>query len=87
MAESSASTRARPAFDNLSDAPVSAEIVTQLVEKLVRYQPLTPLTYEPDEWNEVGDGMWQNKRKSSTFSDDGGKTHYDLNDDKTEEPT
>lgn len=25
--------------------------------------------------------LWQNKRKSTTFSVDGGKTHYDLDDD------
>ena len=64
----------------------SAEVTTQLVEKLMRYEPLTPLTYEPDEWNDVskesGSPMWQNKRKSSVFSKDGGKTHYDIDEPK-----
>jgi hypothetical protein len=65
----------------------SASIVTQLVEKLLRYEPLTPLTYEPDEWTDVsemsGSPMWQNNRKPTTFSRDGGKTHYDLDNPAT----
>ena len=44
----------------------------------MRYEPLTPLTYAEDEWNNVGDGMWQNKRKSNVFSKDGGVTWYCL---------
>lgn len=76
-------------FDNQGHSGMSASLVTQIVEKLMRFQPLTPLTYEPDEWNDVSDitgrPMWQNKRKSTTFSVDGGKTHYDLDD--SSEPT
>jgi hypothetical protein len=64
----------------------SASVVTSLVEKLMRYEPLTPLTYAPDEWNDVSEEsntpMWQNRRKPTTFSLDGGKTHYDLDDPK-----
>ena len=63
----------------------SAEVVTQLVSKLLRYEPLTPLTYAEDEWTDVsketGHPLWQNKRRLSVFSKDGGKTHYDLNGD------
>lgn len=73
-------------FAKQGHSGMSASIVTSLVEKLMRYEPLTPLTYEPDEWNDVseasGTPMWQNKRKSTTFSVDGGKTHYDLDDPK-----
>lgn len=71
-------------FSKQGHSGTSAEIVTSLVERLLRYEPLTPLTYEPDEWMDVskesGHPMWQNKRKFSTFSEDGGKTHYDIND-------
>lgn len=71
-------------FSKQGHSGYSASAVTQIVEKLMRYEPLTPLTYEPDEWNDVsemsGSPMWQNKRKSTTFSVDGGKTHYDLDD-------
>ncbi len=60
----------------------SAELTTQLVTRLMRYEPLTPLTFAPDEWNDVsgvsGTPMWQNRRRSTTFSTDGGATWYDL---------
>lgn len=71
-------------FAKQGHSGMSASIVTSLVEKLMRFEPLTPLTYGPEEWNDVsemsGTPMWQNKRKSTTFSVDGGKTHYDLDD-------
>jgi hypothetical protein len=71
-------------FASQGHSGYSAEMVTQLVEKLMRYEPLTPLTYEPDEWNDVsqesGTPMWQNKRKFNVFSIDGGKTHYEIKD-------
>lgn len=74
-------------FAKQGHSGMSASIVTSLVEKLMRYQPLTPLTYAPDEWNDVSEAsgrpMWQNKRKGTTFSVDGGKTHYDLDDEHT----
>ena len=56
----------------------SAFLVTELATKLMAYQPITPLTYEPDEWNEVSEGLWQNKRKSDVFSHDCGQTWYCL---------
>ena len=67
-------------FSTQGHSGMSAAIVTSLVGELMQYQPLTPLTYGPEEWTQVTDDLWQNKRKSSTFSVDGGKTHYDLND-------
>jgi hypothetical protein len=48
---------------------------------LLAYEPLGPLTGEPDEWNEVGPGVFQNNRCSHVFKDasqfDG--QAYDLN--------
>lgn len=63
----------------------SASATISLLENLLRFRPITPLTYGPEEWNDVsafcsGRPHWQNKRKSTTFSDDGGLTHYDLDD-------
>ena len=40
------------------------------------FEPLGPLTDDPDEWVEVADGLWQSRRKSSAFSCDGGKTYH-----------
>lgn len=56
----------------------SAWLVVSALEKLLRFKPLAPITSNPDEWMEVGDGMWQSTRCPSVFSKDGGKTWYDL---------
>ncbi len=72
------------AFSEGGHSGASASYAVGIIEKLLRYEPLTPLTYEPDEWMDVsemsGQPMWQNKRKFSVFSKDGGKTHYELDD-------
>lgn len=40
---------------------------------------LSPLTDDPDEWWEIGEGgFWQSKRNAFAFSTDGGKTFYEL---------
>jgi hypothetical protein len=31
--------------------------------------PITPLTGDDDEWNEVSNGLFQNKRRASVFKD------------------
>lgn len=71
-------------FAEQGHSGMSAELTTQIVTRLMRYEPLTPLTSDPAEWMEVGDDppLWQSRRKPSTFSHDGGKTWYDLDDDK-----
>jgi hypothetical protein len=54
----------------------SAMQTIALFTHLAKYQTLTPLTADKDEWNLVGSGMWQSRRKPSVFSGDGGKTWY-----------
>jgi hypothetical protein len=65
-------------FASQGHSGASAEIVVDLVARLMRYQPLTPITTNPDEWidqSEVsGTPLWQSKRDPSLFSTDGGKT-------------
>jgi hypothetical protein len=46
---------------------MSASIASNLFNKLSRFEPLSPLTGEDDEWNECAPGMWQNKRCSHVF--------------------
>lgn len=58
----------------------SAMQTLAIFQRLAQYKPLTPLTYGPEEWNEVGTNVWQNRRDSEVFSIDGGKTHYSLTD-------
>ena len=62
---------------------MSAAMTVQLLEKLLRFKPLTPITSDPSEWMDVTEHgpqgpMWQNRRSSSCFSTDGGKTYYDI---------
>lgn len=38
-----------------------------LFENLAKFEPITPLTGVDDEWSEVGDGRYQNKRCSRVF--------------------
>ena len=54
----------------------SAGRVISIFTKLARYENLAPLTGEATEWNEVGDGMYQNNRVSSVFKDKDNKPYY-----------
>lgn len=67
----------------------SAHIVLAAFNRVVRFKSLTPLTSNPDEWMEIGEDqladrtvpLWQSRRESSCFSNDGGKTYYDIDAD------
>lgn len=58
-------------FANQGHSGFSAGYAIQCLEKLLRYQPLRPLTGEDNEWNEVGEGVFQNKRSSRVFKENG----------------
>lgn len=45
----------------------SAGYACSALKKLLAFEPLVPLTGEPDEWHEVGDGVFQNVRCSRIF--------------------
>lgn len=49
----------------------SANMAINLFERVARFEPLTPLTGEDDEWNEVGTGVFQNRRCSHVFKENG----------------
>ena len=59
----------------------SASYAIECLEKLLRYEPLSPLTGEDSEWLDVsayGDNpCWQNKRCSRVFKEADGKA-YDI---------
>jgi hypothetical protein len=69
-------------FSKQGHSGFSAGMVAYIFHELTKYQPLTPLTDNPKEWNEVGYGLWQSSRAPSAFSQDGGKT-YKYNDEDT----
>lgn len=56
-------------FAKQGHSGASAAITVSLFNKLARFEPIRPLTGTDDEWTEVMDGCWQNKRCSSVFKD------------------
>lgn len=64
----------------------SAQITIEILNRLLRYETLTPLTDNPGEWQSVSqhfnEPMWQNIRSPKHFSRDGGKTYYDVETNK-----
>lgn len=64
----------------------SAHQTLQIFNQVANFKNLTPIGKSADEWidqsNVSSEPMWQNKRRGSTFSRDGGKTWYDIDDPK-----
>jgi hypothetical protein len=54
----------------------SAPFAVALFEKLAMWKPIAPLTGADDEWNDVGDGVWQNKRNSAVFKKEDGQAYW-----------
>ncbi len=72
-------------FSAQGHSGMSAGLVLALFDKVARFKPLRPVSSDPEEWQYVadeGDGrpIYQNRRRSTTFSHDGGKTWYDIDD-------
>lgn len=60
-------------FASQNHSGFSAPYVVNAFSRLAMFKPLSPLTGEDDEWNDIGDGLCQNKRYSAVFKDkDGG---------------
>ena len=62
---------------------MSSALTLEIFNKVVNFKILTPITNDPNEWNNVNEycrkndkPLWQNKRDPSYFSKDGGKTFY-----------
>lgn len=62
-------------FSEQGHSGFSAGYALSVLERLLRFKPISPLTGEDDEWREVCHGSWQNKRCSSVFKDKDGKAH------------
>lgn len=65
----------------------SAARTIAIFDKVANWKPLTELTNNSDEWGAIseemngGNVMWQSKRSPSCFSEDGGKTYWDIDED------
>jgi hypothetical protein len=68
-------------FAEFGHSGASAEYTLRVLEQLLRYKNLTPLTDDPAEWMDVteytaeGTPLWQSLRNSAAFSTNGGKTY------------
>lgn len=75
-------------FSNQGHSGFSANMVLDLFGRLGKYKTLSPITDDSEEWVEVSEeyggekGVWQNKRNPAIFSENGGKTWYDVDDKK-----
>lgn len=58
----------------------SASVAIPVLHELLQFHPLTPLTDDPADWIDQsepsGYPVWQNRRDSRAFSEDGGKTYW-----------
>lgn len=68
-------------FSNQGHSGFSAPYCIGLFNKLASFEPLCPLTGEPEEWNDTSHmssrPVWQNKRCSHVFKDADGQA-YDI---------
>lgn len=66
-------------FESQGHSGFSASAVLQMFDRLAHYKPITSLTGADDEWEDVDEGTFQNKRCSSVFKDKETGMAYDIN--------
>lgn len=71
------------AFRDMGHSGSSATVSIPVINALLLFKNLTPLTDDPDEWMHISanvwdsqSDIWQSKRCPDAFSTDGGKTYY-----------
>ena len=64
-------------FGEQDHSGFSANYAISILERLLGFKPITPLTGEDDEWEDTGHGVLQNKRCPSVFKNPDG-TCYDI---------
>ena len=68
-------------FADQGHSGASAYMVIDLTRRLLSFEPLTPLTSDPAEWEHIAESMagqpdlWQSRRRPDAFSNDGGRTY------------
>jgi len=71
------------AFADMGHSGGSASVAIPMINELLQYKNLRPLTDNPDEWQHIDEDiagqsdLWQNRRNGEAFSNDGG-AHYHL---------
>ena len=75
-------------FARMGHSGMSAAICAEVHGRLLRFEPLSPLTDDPDEWTWVSEDiagqpdLWQSRRSPEAFSNDAG-AHYWLVSERT----
>ena len=68
------------AFADMGHSGGSASVAIPVINELLQFRNLKGLTADPAEWVDVseqsGYAMWQSRRNSEAFSEDGGKTYW-----------
>lgn len=71
-------------FSKQGHSGLSAKMTLELFNRVADFKPLSPIGVSEDEWVDQskasGEPMCQNRRRGTTFSRDGGKTWYDIDD-------
>jgi len=75
-------------FAKQGHSGMSAAMTRELFNKLATYKPLTEITDDVNEWGDVteydpssGKPLWQSRRNPSLFSNDKGKTYWDIDEE------
>ncbi len=68
--------KAVEAFASYGHSGGSASVGIYILNDLLQFKNLMPLTDNPDEWILISEDVWQNKRNPEAFSNDGGITYY-----------
>ena len=58
-------------FGEQGHSNLSANYAIEILNRLLRYLPITPLTGDEEEWEEIVPGKFQNKRCSRVFKENG----------------
>lgn len=74
------------AFRSYGHSGGSASVCVPMLNNLLNFQALTPLTDDPAEWQDQsemsGYPIWQSIRDPEAFSEDGGKTYWVLREER-----
>lgn len=72
------------AFVSYGHSGGSAEVALEQLETLLKHRTLTPLTSDPEEWEDRSEisrsPLWQNRRDPAAFSTDAGQTWHFVDD-------
>ena len=60
-------------LDNQGHSGFSMGVMRRVLQRLMNWEPLGPLTGKEDEWNQIKKDLWQNKRCPRVFKNDKGE--------------